>query len=130
MEGFSPAAAARLHGFIWPGNVRQLQNEVQRAVLMSEGRFVEECDLSLPAPIATVATTCRGLGLMEAMERNTILQVLKETRGNKVEAAQRLGIGRQTLYNKLKSYGIEGKNLSRDPKENSCHSNGAVQTDT
>jgi DNA-binding NtrC family response regulator len=44
---------------------------------------------------------------MEAMERNTIIQVLKETRGNKLETAKRLGIGRQTLYNKIKAYAIE-----------------------
>jgi DNA-binding NtrC family response regulator len=48
-----------------------------------------------------------NLTLMEAMERNTILQMLKETGGNKLETAKRLGIGRQTLYNKIKAYGIE-----------------------
>jgi DNA-binding NtrC family response regulator len=47
------------------------------------------------------------LTLMEAMERNTIMQMLKETGGNKLETAKRLGIGRQTLYNKIKIYGIE-----------------------
>ncbi len=48
-----------------------------------------------------------NLTLMEAMERNTIVQMLKETGGNKLETAKRLGIGRQTLYNKIKAYGIE-----------------------
>jgi DNA-binding NtrC family response regulator len=47
------------------------------------------------------------LTLMEAMERNTILQMLKDTNGNKLETAKRLGIGRQTLYNKIKMYSIE-----------------------
>ncbi len=47
------------------------------------------------------------LTLMEAMERNAIIQMLKETGGNKLETAKRLGIGRQTLYNKIKIYGIE-----------------------
>ena len=47
------------------------------------------------------------LTLMEAMERNAILQMLKDTGGNKLETAKRLGIGRQTLYNKIKIYGIE-----------------------
>jgi DNA-binding NtrC family response regulator len=45
---------------------------------------------------------------MEAMERNAIMNMLKETGGNKLETAKRLGIGRQTLYNKIKIYGIEG----------------------
>jgi transcriptional regulator of acetoin/glycerol metabolism len=45
--------------------------------------------------------------LLEGVERNAIVQMLKETNGNKLEAAKRLGIGRQTLYNKIKAYGID-----------------------
>ena len=45
--------------------------------------------------------------LLEGVERNAIIQMLKETAGNKLETAKRLGIGRQTLYNKIKAYGIE-----------------------
>jgi DNA-binding NtrC family response regulator len=57
---------------------------------------------------AGVPVTLREyLTLMEAMERNTIVQMLKETGGNKLETAKRLGIGRQTLYNKIKAYAIE-----------------------
>jgi DNA-binding NtrC family response regulator len=103
--GFSAAAADILKGFDWPGNVRQLQNEVQRTVLMSEGNQVEVADLSIAA--ATSTATVDDLTLMEAMERNTIVQILKETSGNKLETAKRLGIGRQTLYNKIKFYAIE-----------------------
>ena len=47
------------------------------------------------------------LTLLEGMERNTIVQMLKETNGNKLETAKRLGLGRQTLYNKIKAYNIE-----------------------
>ncbi|MDB6055695.1 MAG: two component, sigma54 specific, transcriptional regulator, Fis family [Verrucomicrobiales bacterium] len=103
--GFSGAAAEILKAFDWPGNVRQLQNEVQRTVLMSEGNQVEVADLSIAA--VTSSTTVDDLTLMEAMERNTIMQILKETSGNKLETAKRLGIGRQTLYNKIKFYAIE-----------------------
>jgi DNA-binding NtrC family response regulator len=105
ISGFTPAASEALRNFDWPGNVRQLQNEIQRAVLMSEGTTVDERDLS----IATVAAAAENpdLTLMEAMERNAILQMLKDTGGNKLETAKRLGIGRQTLYNKIKIYGIE-----------------------
>ena len=108
IAGFSPEAAEMIHRYDWPGNVRQLQNEVQRAVLMSEGKVIEEGDLaiqSVETPAAQAATS--NLTLMEAMERNTIVQMLKDTRGNKLETAKRLGIGRQTLYNKIKGYGIE-----------------------
>ncbi len=108
IAGFSPDAAEMIHRYDWPGNVRQLQNEVQRAVLMAEGKVIEEGDLAIQnveTPAAQAATS--NLTLMEAMERNTIVQMLKDTRGNKLETAKRLGIGRQTLYNKIKGYGIE-----------------------
>jgi DNA-binding NtrC family response regulator len=108
--GFTPGAAERLTGFDWPGNVRQLQNEVQRAVLLSEGGTVSESDLS----ITNVKAAENGndnhdenFTLLEGVERNAIVQMLKETAGNKLETAKRLGIGRQTLYNKIKAYGIE-----------------------
>jgi len=105
MSGFSDTASESLRMHDWPGNVRQLQNEIQRAVLMCEGTLVEEKDLSITA--TTVSPENPDLTLMEAMERNAILQMLKDTNGNKLETAKRLGIGRQTLYNKIKIYGIE-----------------------
>ena len=108
ITGFSPAAADMIHRYDWPGNVRQLQNEVQRAVLMADGKVIEVENLAIQTvetPAAQAAAS--SLTLMEAMERNTIVQMLKDTRGNKLETAKRLGIGRQTLYNKIKGYGIE-----------------------
>jgi len=108
ITGFTPAAVDRLSGFNWPGNVRQLQNEIQRAVLMSEGSEVDAPDLSFTTVRASddeVMDT--NFTLLEGVERNAIIQMLKETGGNKLETAKRLGIGRQTLYNKIKAYGIE-----------------------
>lgn len=105
ISGFSDAASAALRAFDWPGNVRQLQNEIQRAVLMCEGSTIEEKDLSIMSVPSSKENP--DLTLMEAMERNTILQMLKDTNGNKLETAKRLGIGRQTLYNKIKMYSIE-----------------------
>jgi DNA-binding NtrC family response regulator len=107
ISGFTPAAQDLLRKFDWPGNVRQLQNEVQRAVLMCEGKVVDIQDISIETPRTDVPQEDTNLTLMEAMERNTIVQMLKETGGNKLETAKRLGIGRQTLYNKIKAYGIE-----------------------
>ena len=105
ISDFTPAASEVLRGFEWPGNVRQLQNEIQRAVLMCEGNMVDARDLSIRP--GTGAAEVTDLTLMEAMERNAILQMLKDTGGNKLETAKRLGIGRQTLYNKIKMYEIE-----------------------
>jgi DNA-binding NtrC family response regulator len=108
IRGFTQAAIERLTSFDWPGNVRQLQNEVQRAVLLSENEDVDSTDLSItnmrPAGEGTGDT---NFTLLEGVERNAIVQMLKETGGNKLETAKRLGIGRQTLYNKIKAYGIE-----------------------
>ncbi|MDB6064656.1 MAG: Two component, sigma54 specific, transcriptional regulator, Fis family [Pedosphaera sp.] len=106
ITGFSPEALDRLASFDWPGNVRQLQNEVQRAVLLSESNIVEGADLSITS-VANEAMGDTSFTLLEGVERNTIVQMLKETGGNKLETAKRLGIGRQTLYNKIKAYGIE-----------------------
>jgi len=108
LKGYTTSAVERLTNFEWPGNVRQLQNEVQRAVLLCEGDEVDATDLS----ITNVRRDSDGgpdtnFTLLEGVERNAIVQMLKETGGNKLETAKRLGIGRQTLYNKIKAYGIE-----------------------
>jgi DNA-binding NtrC family response regulator len=108
LRSFNPDAIERLTTFDWPGNIRQLQNEIQRAVLLSEGPDVKASDLSIsysktPSPEGHDT----NFTLLEGVERNAIVQMLKETGGNKLETAKRLGIGRQTLYNKIKAYGIE-----------------------
>jgi DNA-binding NtrC family response regulator len=108
LQNFTPSAVERLTGFDWPGNVRQLQNEIQRAVLLSEGPDVNVTDLSI-SDIKFIPTEGHDTAftLLEGVERNAIIQMLKETGGNKLETAKRLGIGRQTLYNKIKAYGID-----------------------
>jgi len=108
LRGFSPQAVERLTSFEWPGNVRQLQNEIQRAVLLSEGPEVNVTDLSI-SDVKFIPTEGHDTAftLLEGVERNAIIQMLKETGGNKLETAKRLGIGRQTLYNKIKGYGID-----------------------
>jgi DNA-binding NtrC family response regulator len=108
IRGFAAAAVERLTGFEWPGNVRQLQNEIQRAVLLCEAGEIDSTDLSI-TNVKSEADQSQDTNftLLEGVERNAIVQMLKETGGNKLETAKRLGIGRQTLYNKIKAYGIE-----------------------
>jgi DNA-binding NtrC family response regulator len=108
ISDFDSAASERLRRYDWPGNVRQLQNEIQRTVLMCEGQLVESIDLTIGETPGGSSndTGDQNLTLMEAMERSKIIEVLKETGGNKLETAKRLGIGRQTLYNKIKAYQI------------------------
>ena len=113
IQGFKQDAIDRLTAFDWPGNVRQLQNEIQRAVLLCEGGEIAAADLSVSTVKSSTANVAGGgehdtdFTLLEGVERNAIIQMLKETNGNKLETAKRLGIGRQTLYNKIKAYGIE-----------------------
>lgn len=108
IRGFTTEAVERLAGFDWPGNVRQLQNEIQRAVLLCETSEIDSTDLSITTvKQETEQSQDTNFTLLEGVERNAIVQMLKETGGNKLETAKRLGIGRQTLYNKIKAYGIE-----------------------
>ena len=73
---------------------------------MTDNTVIDVPDLSI-ANQATVDGESTSLTLLEGIERQTIIQMLKETNGNKLETAKRLGIGRQTLYNKIKAYNIE-----------------------
>ena len=110
IRGFTKSAIDRLTGFDWPGNVRQVQNEIQRGVLLCETSEIDATDLSIASSSAksdAEAGMDTNFTLLEGVERNAIILMLKETGGNKLETAKRLGIGRQTLYNKIKAYGIE-----------------------
>jgi DNA-binding NtrC family response regulator len=106
LTDFTPAALERLRDYDWPGNVRQLQNVIQGAALMCEGPLVDVRDLSIRDFKAPGQPEEENLTLLEAMERKKIQEVLQETHGNKLAAARKLGIGRQTLYNKLERYKI------------------------
>jgi len=77
-------------------------------VLLCEGPDVDASDLSV-SEILMVPSEGHDTSftLLEGVERNAIIQMLRETNGNKLETAKKLGIGRQTLYNKIKAYGIE-----------------------
>jgi transcriptional regulator of acetoin/glycerol metabolism len=74
---------------------------------LNEGNEVDAADLSVTNAKVGSTDTDTSFTLLEGVERNAIIQTLKETGGNKLETAKRLGIGRQTLYNKIKAYGIE-----------------------
>ncbi|HSH94656.1 MAG TPA: sigma-54 dependent transcriptional regulator [Roseimicrobium sp.] len=114
VAGFTQAALEQLRLHEWPGNVRQLQNEIQRGVLMCEGTEVDLKDLSIMnAGNGSTESSEARLTLMQGVERNTILQMLRETGGNKLETSRRLGIGRQTLYNKMRVYGISEGDWTR-----------------
>ena len=99
----SPAARQKLLGYSWPGNVRQLRNVIDSAVVLAGGNRIEIADLGLRD---------MGGGELESLridywERKLIGEALRRTAGNVPEAAKLLGLGRATLYRKIEEYGIE-----------------------
>jgi transcriptional regulator with PAS, ATPase and Fis domain len=121
----SPEAIAVLEAYPWPGNIRELRNVIERAVLLCSGAVIRPDDLpiesmrrraqaaTLPPPVGAVSTAApsvvrRSAGAPEGMraeladiERTRILEALEDAGGNQTRAAQALGISRRTLVNRL-----------------------------
>ena len=99
VEGFEARAAEMLASHTWPGNLRELNNVVKRAVLVARGPYITQEELSAAmGPVRQEPITA----LHDAdTERQRILNALQQCGGNKSKAARMLGIDRKTLYNKL-----------------------------
>jgi len=102
-------AMRRLMAYDWPGNVRELENTIERAVALSTGPLVSVHDLptNLQYPTTDRAPEKEELLPLNELERRAILSTLRQTGGDKQAAARMLGIGKTTLYRKLKQYQIE-----------------------
>jgi transcriptional regulator with PAS, ATPase and Fis domain len=105
----SDDAMRRLIAYDWPGNVRELENAIERAVAMGSGPIVHVGDLpsNLHYPSSERVPDKDEVLPMEELERRAILRTLRETGGDKLAAARMLGIGKTTLYRKLKQYQVE-----------------------
>jgi two-component system response regulator HydG len=105
----SEEAMRRLMAYDWPGNVRELENAIERAVAMGSGPIVHVADLpsNLHYPSTERLPDKDELLPLEELERRAILRTLRETGGDKLAAARLLGIGKTTLYRKLKHYSLE-----------------------
>jgi DNA-binding NtrC family response regulator len=108
VSGISDAAMRVLMAHDWPGNVRQLENAIERAIVSSREGALSEADFEFLTRPATTDPEALSLGSMtlEEIERRAIAVTLRKTQGNVKEAAAALGIDRSTLYEKLKRYGI------------------------
>jgi len=105
IRGFSEEVMQIFLDYDWPGNVRELQNVVEHAVILAKGEMITQIDL--PHSLKeTFPRTYADISSLKDTEKNLILKVLKETDGNKYQAAKRLGITRSTLYGKLRKHGI------------------------
>jgi DNA-binding NtrC family response regulator len=149
VRGAAPATMQMLTNFEWPGNVRQLENAVFRAVILSEGEYLQPedfpqisglkplmgandtyppevpvpandhvahahaalqaavVDASAPAPPVAIFDAEGHLRQLEQVERDLIELAIDHYAGHMSEVARRLGIGRSTLYRKLREYGLE-----------------------
>jgi DNA-binding NtrC family response regulator len=108
IEGIDPKARQALYAYDWPGNVRQLRNCMESAVVLSSGPLITLDDLPpsiRPGSEAPVVAIPVGSTLADA-EREVILQTLASCAGNKSKASEVLGIGRKTLHRKLDEYGV------------------------
>ena len=108
----SADAVRALQAYAWPGNVRELRNVLERAVLLSGADTLQPADLHFdaPAPGATAARTAAALDgnlTLREVERRHIETVLREVGGKVADAATRLGVPRSTLYQKIKTLGID-----------------------
>jgi two-component system response regulator HydG len=104
--GFTPEVVAIFQKYSWPGNLRELQNCIKRATLLSQGDFIET-DV-LPAEFFQIERQSNsGSFSLSDNEKEAIIHALSRTQNNKSEAAKLLKITRKTLYNKLKQYNID-----------------------
>ena len=105
----SDDAMRRLISYDWPGNVRELENAIERAVALGSSPVVEVADLpsNLHYSTSERVPDRNEILPLDELERRAILKTLRETSGDKLAAARMLGIGKTTLYRKLKQYNMK-----------------------
>jgi DNA-binding NtrC family response regulator len=105
----SEDAMRRIMAYDWPGNIRELENAIERAVALGSGPILHVGDLPSNLQYSSMERQPENDDVvpLEALERRAIFRALRETSGDKLAAAQLLGIGKTTLYRKLKQYESE-----------------------
>lgn len=103
---FAPAALEKLHGYHWPGNIRELQHAIERAIILSDSEYLETEDFFF----AQVDQKGEGYPFdnynLETVEKHIIRDVLKKCAGNISFAAKELGLSRTALYRRMEKYGL------------------------
>ena len=108
ISGITSDALNKLMSYDWPGNVRELENCVQRALALGSGVNIQVRDL--PTNLLHHGSgqgEDQGIEPLKAVERRAVLQALETTRGDRLRAARLLGIGKTTIYRKIKEYGLD-----------------------
>lgn len=100
-----PEALDLLMRYNWPGNIRELENAIERGVIIAQGEFLTPDELPIPLRQNTLSThDTASTGSLKDMEREHISRILAQVDGNRTQAAKILGITRKTLQNKIKEY--------------------------
>jgi two-component system NtrC family response regulator len=108
VTGFSPQALRAIASYSWPGNIRELENRIKRAVIMAEGSKLSPADLELDSAHAKFeGRTLKDA--REALEKDLVLRALAKNKGKVSHAAAELGVSRPTLYELMEKLGIERK---------------------
>jgi DNA-binding NtrC family response regulator len=108
-----PKVLELLMKYDWPGNIRELENVIERAAILSKDNMIQHHDISLPLKVSPLLGEFKGENIignlvpMKEVERQHIEGVLKSLEGNKVEASKVLGISLKTLYTKIQQYQIK-----------------------
>jgi DNA-binding NtrC family response regulator len=157
VSGLTPQASQLLEKFNWPGNVRQLENTIFRAVVLCDGALLDVCDFPQIAAAMGVETVTRQnapaqvsgghaspvlpqasayalsvtdagghIRKFEEMESEIIRMAIARYDGHMSEVARRLGIGRSTLYRKLKEFGLEPE-LQNEPMAGVAEDSGPIE---
>ncbi len=112
VSGASPDALEVLKSYEWPGNIRELRNAVERAVILCDGELIEKDqlppDMAGKGPERQAFKVPYGLTL-DTIEKEYILGSLQRNGGNKARTAEILGVSEKTLYNKLNRYAAEAR---------------------
>jgi DNA-binding NtrC family response regulator len=111
MRTISEDAIARMMAYDWPGNVRELENAIERAIALGTGPILHAGDLPTNLQYGTGDRLPQNDELLplDELERRAILRALREAGGDKLAAARMLGIGKTTLYRKLKHYDAQSQ---------------------
>lgn len=113
IKGLSPLSLDVMTRYNWPGNIRELENVIERAVIVCKQSSIQPEHLPAriqDASIESIQHPSKGAELkLKVMEKKAIQEALDELNGNKSKTAQKLGISRKSLYNKIKKYGLFGR---------------------
>ena len=139
--GITPEAMEKINAYHWPGNVRQLENVIKRAMILCQGQWIledqilfekeekedfatrfekrtfEELMDSLFDEFTAIFSSQKGVDIFSIIEKELILRALQKTNGNQVQAAKLLGINRNTLRGKIERYHIKKDVLISDKEE-------------